>query len=105
MCESLLFLRHAQPRQGAHAFSLQSASVAAVVITDVLSHIKACLFLSCHAQPGEVLTRALKRISGSNAQQTKAMGKRERLRLQQQQQEQQAAQDQTKKPKWQQGRE
>ena len=86
MCESLLFLRHAQPRQGAHAFSLQSASVAAVVITDVLSHIKACLFLSCHAQPGEVLTRALKRISGSNAQQTKAMGKRERLRLQQHQQ-------------------
>jgi len=52
-------------------------------------------------QPGEVLTRALKRISGSNAQQTKAMGKRERLRLQQQ--EQQAAQDQAKKPKWQQG--
>lgn len=53
-------------------------------------------------QSGESLTRALKRISGSSAQQTKAMGKRERMRLQQQQQEQQAAQEQTKKPKWQQ---
>eukprot|EP00967_Tisochrysis_lutea_P108545 scaffold168162_cov16-Tisochrysis_lutea.AAC.1 len=60
------------------------------------------LSLAC-LQPGEGLTRALKRISGSSAQQTKAMGKRERMRLQQQQQQQQAAQEQTKKPKWQQG--
>ncbi|KAF5834258.1 hypothetical protein DUNSADRAFT_9170 [Dunaliella salina] len=56
--------------------------------------------LASHMLPGEGLTRALKRISGSNAQQTKAMGKRERMRLQQQQQQQQqAAQEQTKKPK------
>mmetsp|Transcript_779 Transcript_779/g.1959 ORF Transcript_779/g.1959 Transcript_779/m.1959 type:complete len:514 (+) Transcript_779:122-1663(+) len=59
--------------------------------------------LAGHMLPGEGLTRALKRISGSSAQQTKAMGKRERMRLQQQQQQQQAAQEQTKKPKWQQG--